>query len=51
VTDLSRIMASNTTSRFRSIAPNLGAFLFKRPETPVHNSNCACADEKNAFSE
>src|SRR5258706_12474364 len=25
-------MASNTTSRFRSIAPNLGAVLFKRPE-------------------
>src|SRR6267142_6304198 len=32
VTDLSRMMASNTTSRFRSIAPNLGAALFKRPE-------------------
>jgi hypothetical protein len=44
-------MASNTTSRFRSIAPNLGAVLFTRPQLLSHHSNQACADEENAFSE
>jgi hypothetical protein len=44
------MMASNTTSRFRSSAANLGAVLLKRLELQ-HNSKRACEDEENAFYE